>query len=156
MRSHFCSLLFSLPLSLRATMPLHGMCLEDVPDSDSIKHAWSIYYASDSGAGGGGATNLPTTPASKQIQGGGGATSDGELGSPGGVRHSRTESADTDAAPSLSLGAAGDKKAVLLYAKTAEEKAQWMSDITALIEANNKKKTSLIAGLARQGTQTQL
>ena len=158
--THCCSvcvsLLLSLSLSLRATLPLHGMCLEDVPDSDTIKHAWSIYYPNEGGASG---AVMPTTPASKQGGGvGGGATSDGELGSPGGVRHSRTESADTDSAPALSLGsgAAADKKAVLLYAKTAEEKAQWMSDITALIEANNKKKTSLIAGLARQGTQAQL
>lgn len=149
------------------------MSLEDVPDSDAIKHAWTIVYGdSTSGSSGnsGSGSNPPQTPTSKQ--GGGGGGGDGELSSPGGsnhhIRHSRTESADGSAdlamnpaaSPMLNSpsggGAADGRKAMLLYAKTAEEKVQWMTDINALIEANNKKQTSRIAGLARQGTLAQL
>ena len=167
----FFSLSLGALFSLRAMMPLHGMTLEDVADSELVKNAWAISYVGGGGGAGGsggatlsplssptvGPTAAPNTPmsafprlpeAATNSSGSGSISSDAQLQiSP---LHQRRSSDPNDGPLSPGSGGGGggsDRKVVMVYARDAEQKQQWMADILSLIELTKQKKTTL----GRQG-----
>jgi hypothetical protein len=164
--SLFSSSLFPfLSLSLRATIPLHDMVLEDLPDSDGVKCAWQLTYAVAAGTAGAAAAGAAagagaTTPASSTRSAAESHAGEGDAlqanpvatDAPQQPTHmDRALSLDGDSAaspsastPSGSAGAGGFKS-VTLYARDSDEKRKWMSDIASLIEQNKQKTKTLMS-----------
>lgn len=136
------------------------MVLEDLADSDGVKCAWQLTYAVGAGSGtaAGGAAAGPgaTTPASSATRSAAEShAGEGDALQPNPVvadasptqqqPMERTLSLDGDGgAASPSASTPSGFKSVTLYARDADEKRKWMSDIASLIQQNKQKTKTLM------------